>query len=247
MSFDPYIVPISEVNFQEFSNTKDIDDFLVSNYRYLSLDSLIKDLSKLSDELNKNLVSIINKEYENFIKLGNSINIGLNYINEVNHSLTKFKASTERNYAHLIETRNAFNEMLYQKDQLMLIRFKLKLVQLIFNQFTSFQLLLSCESSEIEKLRKLTMVYILINQLYRMIKDNLLLGEDSEIMKKINSSFFSTKNEFCTYVDELLVQNVKQIDPLAAEEANSDLILSLLTIYDIVERNEDVISILRGS
>lgn len=247
MSFDPFIVPISEVNFQDFSNADDIDEFLVNNYRYLSLDTLIRDLSKLSEELNKNLVSIINKEYENFIKLGNSINIGLNYINEVNHSLTKFKSLTERNYASLLETRNAFNEMLYQKDQLMLVRFKLKLVQLIFNQFSSFQLLLICQSPELEKLRKLTMVYILINQLYKLIKENLLLDDDSEIMKKINSSFFSTKNEFSTYIDELLVQNVKQKDPLQAEDANSDLILSLLTVYDIVERNDEVISILRGN
>lgn len=88
----PYPTSIIQTDFKNFdSDSHEIDLFLYKNYRFSSIDSIIKELTELSTNLNQNLLDLVNDDYHDFIDLGKSINDGLDLINAIVEDLKNFE------------------------------------------------------------------------------------------------------------------------------------------------------------
>lgn len=243
----PYPTSIIGTDFKNFSNDfHEIDEFLYLNHRFNSLDSLIKDLNQLSNNLNETLLNLVNDEYNDFINLGKSINSGNELIELILQDLTNFKIE-------MIEYLNKFNKIdeeldkiLKNRELLMNLKTCSKLNLIIHDQMMEFDHLLIKNDElfkiDIKSFKKLTSLYISMTNIIKFLNDftsnNPDIGDclfhDNYVTNKIGS----LKLEFKSYLDQLIKKELSQ------SKRDGDFVLELLKVYELIGKTDDFIGLL---
>lgn len=233
----PYPTSIDRSDFQN-SSTDDVDSFLFENHRFTSIDSLSKELEKLSITLNNDLVNLINSEYKEFVKLGNSINGGLELINMIKINLTEFKRDLIAAEGSLDGSQNHIEQLLNEKKELIILKLSIKLCLLLSNQITNFENILSLDTESTLKLQNLMLLYVSIFKLFSYVNTEANL-DNQFISKILANKITSLKLSFKSYLDGTLkAANKNRLE-------NTTLMMELMTIYKIIGHEADYIAIIK--
>lgn len=126
----------------------DVDQFLIKNYRYDSIDMLVHDLSQLNGQLNEELIELINQNFKQFIDLSSNLKHSEQMIQSMSVSLDGFNhllARVIQKFDHvlaLVEERRAVTESLeYYK-------FTIHSILLVNSLIGNLELLLSASGPE---------------------------------------------------------------------------------------------------
>lgn len=172
----PYPLSITRDAFAD-NNDFDPDNFLFSNHRFTSLETLLSDLSDLSKALNLDLLDLVNNEYANFIQLGQSISCGLELIDSVSHDVSKFNKSVELTVDDLTASSISAASVLRHKKRLNLLKNKIKLIILLHEQCTSFEVLLGLDADQtspqemVNKVNTLATLYFSVVKIYSVLME----------------------------------------------------------------------------
>lgn len=252
----PYPNSIIGTDFKNFtSNFQEIDEFLYINHRFNSLDSLIKDLTQLSNTLNETLLNLVNDEYNDFINLGKSINSGDEIIEIILQDLNKFKFEMFEYFNKFNKIDDELELILKNRQLLMNLKTTCKLNLIIHDQMMEFDYLLNNDLStsniDIKSFKKLTSLYISMTNIIKFlinftnnnqdtIKD--CLFHENYITNKIGS----IKLEFKSYLDQLIKNELKKSnDNTNTSTRDSNFVFELLKIYELIGKQDDIIGILK--
>ncbi|KAF6067133.1 conserved oligomeric Golgi complex component, COG2 family protein [Candida albicans] len=168
----PYPTSIIQTDFKNFdSDSHEIDLFLYKNYRFSSIDSIIKELTELSTNLNQNLLDLVNDDYHDFIDLGKSINDGLDLINAIVEDLKNFEIELVNYYKKFSDLDNRLYQILQNRKFLNNLKTCIKLNLILHDQITEFD---NCMNNQIQEenniqglnqLKTLTSLYLSINNI----------------------------------------------------------------------------------
>lgn len=226
----PYPVTVNRQDFQnELIDQFDVDQFLFKNHRFTSIDSLIKDLTNLLNELNTELLNLVNENYNEFINLGKSIDGSLDLINFLKIDLKNFNNDLVNFNENLSKSRNLVENCLNEKKHLQVLKIKIKLLLLLNDQINNFENLLKIDDEN--KLNNLTSLYLSINKL------STYLNNSNSLEKSLMNKLVSIKFEFKSYLDNLSSKLISN--------KNNDLLLQILNIYKIIDHQSDFLNIIR--
>ncbi|CAK9436426.1 uncharacterized protein LODBEIA_P09840 [Lodderomyces beijingensis] len=227
----PFPVSIVATNFKGEFKQEHIDHFLYKNHRFTSLDILIKDLKKLSSQLNQNLLDLVNHDYNDFIKLGKSINGGSDLISSISEDLKNFKNELTRLSDKFSTMDDMVREALETRQALIDVKTNLKLSLLMHDQIQLFDACVKEDKMSAEQLRKVTGVYLSIMNIEEYLQrsgefkvEGRTHFEEQYVQSKISSIFL----EFKSYLQETADKNRTERDgDLALEIAKINTVLGL--------------------
>lgn len=188
----PYPLSITRDAFAD-NNEFDPDDFLFSYHRFTSLETLLSDLSDLSKALNLDLLDLVNNEYANFIQLGQSISCGLELIDNVSHDVAKFNKSVKQTVDDLTASSCSAASVLKHKKRLNLLKNRIKLIILLHEQCTSFEVLLGLDADQTSPLDMLNKVNTLATLYFSVVKIYSVLMEANHANESVGSNNFQNK------------------------------------------------------
>ncbi|RCK62675.1 Conserved oligomeric Golgi complex subunit 2 [Candida viswanathii] len=244
----PYPNSIIGTDFKNFSSDfNEIDEFLYINHRFNSLDSLIKDLNHLSTSLNETLLNLVNDEYNDFINLGKSINSGNELIELLLQDLQNFKYDLIEYYKKFDKIDQELEVVLKNRQVLMNLKTVSKLNLIIHDQMMEFDNLISELSGvDIKSFKKLTSLYISMNNIVKFLtnftRDQEEIGDCLFHENYITNKIGSIRLEFKSYLDQLIKKALNKKDKT---DRDSNLMLELLKVYELIGKQEDVLSILK--
>lgn len=238
----PFPTTISRDDFQ--NNSFSPDTFLYENHRYTAIDVLRKDLSNLFDGLKGELLSIVNNDYSDFIRLGQSIEGGMDLINSMLIELRDFQKICLASEQHLVHTNETVEKSLQTKSALILVKNNVKLCLLLSSQILSFENLLNATSvdtstspnsaNSVENLKYLTTTYLTINKLY-----SVLSKLDTQYIVGMKVKVSNVGSEFRNFLNELLLRFKGN------KVENKTIIFELMRIYKVIGHEEDFIKLIR--
>lgn len=232
----PYPISVGRKDFQlADSNGFDVDEYLCKNCRFTSLDNLIYDLTGLAESLNKELLDLVNAEYQSFINLGQLIDGSLGLIHKTQVDLRNFRSNLEKTYSTLNSSHHSVNEALELRANLIVKQSKARFIIILEEQVNYFEILLAREDmNTVDKLRNLAKLYFSFNAIHRILGD-----EDNRFFRNVlEPKLLSLKYEFESYIDEILRRH------RTFKEGKQDIMLQLLNIYKILGREKDFINII---
>lgn len=264
----PYPTSIIQTDFKNFdSDSHEIDLFLYKNYRFSSIDSIIKELTELSTNLNQNLLDLVNDDYHDFIDLGKSINDGLDLINAIVEDLKNFEIELVNYYKKFLDLDNRLYQILQNRKFLNNLKTCIKLNLILHDQITEFD---NCMNNQIQEenniqglnqLKTLTSLYLSINNIEIFLNKFIQLGNIDNVNNSIdnndndnnngnhrvnspfhdnyiNNKIASIKLEFKSYLDQLIRKELKK------KARNSQIMIELLNIYKLIGEEKSVMSII---
>ncbi|KGQ82861.1 hypothetical protein MEU_05611 [Candida albicans P37005] len=264
----PYPTSIIQTDFKNFdSDSHEIDLFLYKNYRFSSIDSIIKELTELSTNLNQNLLDLVNDDYHDFIDLGKSINDGLDLINAIVEDLKNFEIELVNYYKKFSDLDNRLYQILQNRKFLNNLKTCIKLNLILHDQITEFD---NCMNNQIQEenniqglnqLKTLTSLYLSINNIEIFLNKFIQLGNIDDVNNSIdnndndnnngnhrvnspfhdnyiNNKIASIKLEFKSYLDPLIRKELKK------KARNSQIMIELLNIYKLIGEEKSVMSII---
>ena len=264
----PYPTSIIQTDFKNFdSDSHEIDLFLYKNYRFSSIDSIIKELTELSTNLNQNLLDLVNDDYHDFIDLGKSINDGLDLINAIVEDLKNFEIELVNYYKKFLDLDNRLYQILQNRKFLNNLKTCIKLNLILHDQITEFD---NCMNNQIQEenniqglnqLKTLTSLYLSINNIEIFLNKFIQLvniydvnnsidnndNDNNNGNHRVNSPFHdnyinnkiaSIKLEFKSYLDPLIRKELKK------KARNSQIMIELLNIYKLIGEEKSVMSII---
>lgn len=262
----PYPTSIIQTDFKNFdSDSHEIDLFLYKNYRFSSIDSIIKELTELSTNLNQNLLDLVNDDYHDFIDLGKSINDGLDLINAIVEDLKNFEIELVNYYKKFLDLDNRLYQILQNRKFLNNLKTCIKLNLILHDQITEFD---NCMNNQIQEenniqglnqLKTLTSLYLSINNIEIFLNKFIQLGNIDDVNNSIdnndnnngnhrvnspfhdnyiNNKIASIKLEFKSYLDQLIRKELKK------KTRNSQIMIELLNIYKLIGEEKSVMSII---
>ena len=264
----PYPTSIIQTDFKNFdSESHEIDLFLYKNYRFSSIDSIIKELTELSTNLNQNLLDLVNDDYHDFIDLGKSINDGLDLINAIVEDLKNFEIELVNYYKKFLDLDNRLYQILQNRKFLNNLKTCIKLNLILHDQITEFD---NCMNNQIQEenniqglnqLKTLTSLYLSINNIEIFLNKFIQLGNIDDVNNSIdnndndnnngnhrvnspfhdnyiNNKIASIKLEFKSYLDQLIRKELQK------KTRNSQIMIELLNIYKLIGEEKSVMSII---
>ncbi|AOW31007.1 hypothetical protein MEM_05623 [Candida albicans L26] len=264
----PYPTSIIQTDFKNFdSDSHEIDLFLYKNYRFSSIDSIIKELTELSTNLNQNLLDLVNDDYHDFIDLGKSINDGLDLINAIVEDLKNFEIELVNYYKKFSDLDNRLYQILQNRKFLNNLKTCIKLNLILHDQITEFD---NCMNNQIQEenniqglnqLKTLTSLYLSINNIEIFLNKFIQLGNIDDVNNSIdnndndnnngnhrvnspfhdnyiNNKIASIKLEFKSYLDQLIRKELQK------KTRNSQIMIELLNIYKLIGEEKSVMSII---
>ncbi|CAX39774.1 conserved hypothetical protein [Candida dubliniensis CD36] len=257
----PYPISIIQTDFKNFNtNNHEIDLFLYKNYRFNNLDSIIKELNQLSQNLNQNLLDLINNDYHEFIELGKSINNGLNLINNIIEDLKNFQIDLINNYyKKFFKLDNQLFEILQNRQILNNLKTCIKLNLILHDQIIEFDNCINNINNNqlienLNQLKILTSLYLSINNIEIFLNKFIQLSNinnDNHNKNYFNSPFHdnyinnkisSIKLEFKSFLDQLIRKELNQKKNLR----NSQMIFELLNIYKLIGEEKNIMNIINN-
>ena len=264
----PYPTSIIQTDFKNFdSDSHEIDLFLYKNYRFSSIDSIIKELTELSTNLNQNLLDLVNDDYHDFIDLGKSINDGLDLINAIVEDLKNFEIELVNYYKKFLDLDNRLYQILQNRKFLNNLKTCIKLNLILHDQITEFDNCMNYQIQEenniqgLNQLKTLTSLYLSINNIEIFLNKFIQLGNIDDVNNSIdnndndnnngnhrvnspfhdnyiNNKIASIKLEFKSYLDQLIRKELKK------KTRNSQIMIELLNIYKLIGEEKSVMSII---
>ena len=260
----PYPISIIQTDFKNFNtNNHEIDLFLYKNYRFNNLDTIIKELNQLSQNLNQNLLDLINNDYHEFIELGKSINNGLNLINNIIEDLKNFQIDLINNYyKKFFKLDNQLFEILQNRQILNNLKTCIKLNLILHDQIIEFDNCINDNNinnnnqliENLNQLKILTSLYLSINNIEIFLNKFIQLSNinnDNHNKNYFNSPFHdnyinnkisSIKLEFKSFLDQLIRKELNQKKILR----NSQMIFELLNIYKLIGEEKNIMNIINN-
>lgn len=117
MTKDLFDYQVDQVE-QENDGKFDADLLLYQNYRFMMLEDLRKELGDLLDQLDDQLVDLINRDYQDFITLGQSVGGTVETIQMVKFDVTSYKNSLASNQKYIDNVINTVKKLKSQKTNL---------------------------------------------------------------------------------------------------------------------------------
>ncbi|KAK6456501.1 uncharacterized protein RJT20DRAFT_128424 [Scheffersomyces xylosifermentans] len=266
----PYPISINRTDFQKF-NQEEIDVFLYKNHRFTSIDLLIKELTKLATDLNQNLLDLVNNDYNDFIKLGKSINGGLDLINLISGDLKNFRLDLLNYHQKFEDSHELIENTLQVRQQLIRLKTLAKLNLLLNDQVTNFENALIIDEADLDtvpidedssnsvkkKTKSLTCLYLSISQIFQyLVNQDLSIPSSTEskvekngvtptsnqfIDNYLKTKISSLKFEFKSYLDDVLRSAIKS----GNDSVSNTLVVELLNVYKVIGHESDALSIIR--
>lgn len=237
MASFPYPAAITRDDFAPTQENFDADEFLYTQQRYASLDSLLKDLKRLSDSLNDELLKLVNANYAEFIRLGKLIDGGLDVVNSIQVEVKRFSRQLGSTDANLADSATAVGDYISVRKDLLSLKTTIRLCTVLNDHVANFHTLLNLETEATDKrglvqhLRNLTSLYLSFSHLFGVILDH--CGDVVFVNKVLRDKIMSCKFEFNAYLDEVSRTQLKKRD-------DGGLILELLNIYKITGRERSM-------
>lgn len=239
----PYPVTIAREDFQNDDSSEFVPDhFLYENHRFTQIQPLILDLTTLSKNLNQELLDLVNNDYNDFIRLGKSIDGSLELINNILVSVNNFGLDLHQSRANFVDSLDLVRSSLGYKKRMEALKTKIKLSLLLNDSISNFEVLLNYEVSEnapnyhqlvVDKLRNLTSLFLSFTNLYSLLTQD----ENTEAILFVSNmkvKILSLKFEFKAYMDEVLEAHLK-----ADHGRNGDVMLALLNVYKVTGHEAD--------
>lgn len=237
----PYPAAVLRDDFTPSDHDFDADEFLYAQHRYSALDLLLKDLKRLSDGLNGELLDLVNDNYAEFIGLGKLIDGVLDVVNAVQLETRRFRKQLVAVDEHLTSSQHTVGDYLLARAQLVELKTSIRLCTVLNDNVSSFQALLDREVDTknhpvlLQHLKNLTSLYLSFAHLFEVIQES--HGDTPFVSKVLRDRIMSCKFEFNAYVDEVSRVHL-------ANRAASDIILELLNIYKITGREKSMVQLL---
>lgn len=215
---DPATVKLREKKVVDDFN---VDEFLYKNFRFVLLNDLNNELSKLNNDLDDELLNLVNNDYHDFIKLGQSINNDnfLNLVSSIKISIVNYFKNLKSQQSNFEKDFNTVNDAIFFKKKIFKLTSFLEKAHLLFKLIDSFEKLIN-EHSNIER------------DIQKQEKNKNLMELDSE------DDNYGTD-------DDSDSDNIGKVDILDAvlENDNGDGINNVLTIEVIKELTSLYLSI----
>lgn len=228
----PFLTLIDKTDFTTIE-LNDIDAFL-HTHRFTELSVIIEELSTLSTKLNTTLLEMVNHDYNDFIKLGKSINGGLEMINTIAGDMWAFKTELLTHHDRLTSALKTVDYALAQRLKLTKIKTLSKVSLILDEQITSFEMALQMlddgvPDGALSSLQRLTGIYTSVSSLY----DFLQTTSEGIPPANFTTSYLASKvaairHEFLSYLDSTL-KLASQASP-----KDADLILQILNVCRVV-------------
>lgn len=246
----PYPVTIAREDFQNDLDANDFepDAFLYDNHRFTLIQPLILDLTTLSRSLNQELLDLVNNDYNDFIRLGKSIDGSLELINNILLSVNTFGSDLEQSHVNFTDSLALVRASLGYKKRMEALKTKIKLSLLLNDSIGNFEVLLNYEISEsapsfhrlvVDKLRNLTSLFLSFTNLYSLlVRDK--STETIHFVSNMKTKILSLKFEFKAYMDEVLERHSR-----AENGRNSDVLLELVNSYKVTGHEADFFALVK--
>ncbi|EDK41343.2 hypothetical protein PGUG_05441 [Meyerozyma guilliermondii ATCC 6260] len=238
MSSFPYPTAVSRDDFAPTEEEFNADAFLYTHHRYASLDSLLKDLKRLSDSLNDELLNLVNVNYAEFIRLGKSIDGGLDVVNSIQVEVKRFSKQLHATNANLTSCSQTVKDLIGARKRLLSLKTSIKLCSVLNDHVTNFQTLLNLDmdtandESLLQHLKNLTSLYLSFSHLFGVVSET--HGDVVFVNKILRDKIMSCKFEFNAYLDEVSQNKLRD------RTKSSEIILELLNIYKITGRESSM-------
>lgn len=230
----PFPLSITRDDFSDGS-LFDPDTFLYTKHRFTPLDSLLADLSELSQSLNQELLNLVNNEYTNFIRLGQSIEGCMELMNNISLDVSRFNTTLTHALDDFSASSDTAETVLLHKKRLNLMKNKIKLMLLLNEQCTSFNTLLALDVGDVEverlvtKLSTLATLYLSVTKIFAVLMESVDSTDEICVFfnKVVKPKVVTLKHEFKLYLDELFVLGSSD------SAVYGHLLLQLLHIYRV--------------
>lgn len=213
----------------------DPDTFLYTKHRFTPLDSLLSDLTDLSQSLNQELLDLVNNEYTNFIRLGQSIEGCMELMSNISLDVSKFNTTLTHALDDFCASSDTTASVLLHKKRLNLVKNKIKLMLLLNEQCTSFNTLLALDVGDVEEERLVTKVstlatlYLSVTKIFTVLMESVDATDEICVFfdKVVKPKVVTLKHEFKLYLDELFALGTGN------SAVYGNLLLQLLHIYRV--------------
>ncbi|GME82329.1 unnamed protein product [Ambrosiozyma monospora] len=203
----------------QLNNFTDPTSFLLKHYKFWSLDDLLQSLQSLTSEIDTELINLINSNYLNFIKLGNSIDGSFDLIQNLKVDLNGYIKSLETQNEKKIDCDlQVVDQLVEYKSKLLDYR---RLIQLIISLSTQIEVFVSrCELSkrveefDLNRLKELLSLYLNVLGSYRVLVgkfDGVVELNRFEILISLVKKFAYLKLEFKSILNEFLKNHVNEL------------------------------------
>lgn len=211
-----------------------VDEFLFKNYRFSSIDLLIKELTSLNKLLDDELIELINANFNDFIRLGTSLNGSMNHINMINNQLVAFNNNLGKLNLLFESLNENFSDLLNFNYKILIIRFKINNLSFINNLINNFENYLNFVSSNlnvensmiIDNFKQLINLFVNIDKLIELNQHQLIN------VKKFNSLLFELKS---------LMKQYNQLVKSSDISNKSQQLFDLFNFMKILQGKEQVI------
>lgn len=226
----------SIARFKEGGKEFKVDEFLIQNYRYAALDDLHQDLSKLQKTLDKELVEVVNDDYDVLLNQASSIEGSVDLIHYLKLNVSSYQNRLETSRENLFSSREKVLQMLNAKRELQELKRKGKIMQLQDQQVHQLSDLIEQSTKvDIPAVKEMTTVYLSIQRLSqsgnKLGLDGFELWEDLE--KQFNALHFKYKGVLDSYVSS------KQW------RENWNDVLEIMKIYSILGDQKSFLKLVR--
>lgn len=214
----------------------DVDEFLYKNFRFISLQDLYSELSNLHKDLDTELLNLVNDDYADFVSLGKLINNDnfLNLMSSIKLSVVNYKENVLKQQQELNLDLEIISSQLLAKKRLSKLKAFLKKTQQLeslIDVFESILLELQEEKTDImtpeqavlqefggkedinvEIIKELTSVYLLIHQLQMELQNQAQKSESPQ----------NTKTKIIDVLDTIQALDKLEIADLLESEPKQD-------------------------
>lgn len=250
MTKDLFDYQVDQVE-QENDGKFDADLLLYQNYRFMMLEDLRKELGDLLDQLDDQLVDLINRDYQDFITLGQSVGGTVETIQMVKFDVTSYKNSLASNQKYIDNVINTVKKLKSQKTNLSKLKWKAEALVLLHTQVDMFEKYIAKKIQDevvtFEQINKLTSLYLSITS----ILDSILEEHKPEdgpivILEKLKSQVNSSRYEYQSIMDTYisgLKSEIKKMtssqpqDPKSVSELQEQ-VMTILTFYPYTGNNK---------
>ena len=206
-----------------------VDDFLFDNHRFTSLDVLVKDLEALFQQLNAELLNIVNNDFDEFIKLGKSIDGGMELISGILHELKLFNKACSATKSKMMNSLESTEKSLQAKLQLVQIKNNVKLCILLTLQLDNFEQLLEYDDPKRDlcnHIKSLTTIYLLVNKLWRILSNS-----DSAYVASLKVKVVNLGLEYKHYLLEVAKKSPE----------DGEVMLQLMRVFSVIDSEGELL------
>ncbi|ODV87532.1 hypothetical protein CANARDRAFT_6062 [[Candida] arabinofermentans NRRL YB-2248] len=219
-------------------NTFNPSEFLTINYKYWSLDDLIKSLKSLLEEIDFELIELVNSDYLYFIQLGKSIDGSIDLIHNCKIDLNGYIKELSLNNLKINNDLELIDNIIEFKKKLNLFKIIINYLILLNEQIDLFNELINKFNFN-DDINELTILFLSINKIFsKLIKFKDSIDFLNILYKKINGLRF----EFKSLLNDYLL-NLKNDD--SGNDENKLKMLELMKIYNILDERSSFFELIK--